>query len=509
MLPRCVPILILLSLAIAGCGANVSQLPVQRPPGTLIWTVAGASDISTLDPAQATDTASIDACQMLYEGLVRLNTAMHVVPAAADWWKESQHGLRYVFHLRRGLRFSSGTPLTASDVVASFRRALALGSGNGVMGGYLNELAIVRGQPAIFAPQPGRVEFLLSRPSPQFLPKLTFVGADIVDMRTVNRYGAVWTSHPDGLGPYRLVRWTPGVALTLAPNSHFLPHPPVRRLRMTFASQSAAVDAFASGRADIVTGLTPRPTIQHRYPSETQTFSRPALDFVIMNAHRHALANAHLRAAFAFAVDRDLLTHKLFGSAATPVGSVVPPALLPGAYQQVYDPQAALAQLKLSGHPYGRGLPHFRFIFPNTPTEVERASILQATWLRVLGLRVLTIPLPYAEYATAVRRGQFDLATVQWGAEYPDPANFLDRQLHGGSPGDLAGWNNVHFDRLIDASRLDGTDSPARRLALLGAAQLAAEKAPWIPLDSPVELTLVRNSIHGVTSTPEGLLGIG
>jgi peptide/nickel transport system substrate-binding protein/oligopeptide transport system substrate-binding protein len=496
---RRVTFLVLFSLVVTACGTRASPQGHPPPLHSIRWIIAGAAGITTLDPAQVADPNTAAVCGLLYDGLVRLNRKLQIVPAAARSWRESHHGFRYVFQLRQGLRFSNGTSLTNSDVVRSFRRAIELAFASGTEPD-LSEVALVNGQPAIYRAGHLGVEFLLSQPSPEFLAKLTFVGSDIVDMGTVARYGAVWTDHADGLGPYRVDGATAGSRLTVVRNPFFRPIPRLRRIAISFAPHaSSAVSAFVTGRADIVTGLQQLPANTKALSRDIHTAPQLALNYVLINTRVTPLTNWRLRRALGLAVDRGTLARAVFGRLAVANGSVVPPALLPSAAHQTFAPLAAAQQLTTAGYPFGGTVKPLELIYPRSPIERREAAILRSQWRSVLNVRVQPRPLSLTAYRIAISTGNFQLALAEWGARYPDPADFLDYQLSGGSPGNLAGWNYPPFDALVRSSRKQGIDSPNRRLLLFRAAAVAAQRAPWIPLSTPVQITLTRPGARTVS----------
>ena len=79
-------------------------------------------DPRSLDPALSTDVPTGRAVAYLYEGLTRFTPDARVEPALATRWESSPDGLTYTFHLRRGVTFHDGTPLTAGHVAARLRK---------------------------------------------------------------------------------------------------------------------------------------------------------------------------------------------------------------------------------------------------------------------------------------------------------------------------------------------------------------------------------------------------
>src|SRR5207302_7974616 len=94
------------------------------------------------DPTQSTDITTGEMVALAYDGLTQFDPDGKLLPALADRWTDSRGGtggaggaagtgLRYVFHLRAGVRFHDGTPLTPTAVRQSLLRVLAPGTRGG------------------------------------------------------------------------------------------------------------------------------------------------------------------------------------------------------------------------------------------------------------------------------------------------------------------------------------------------------------------------------------------
>ncbi len=476
---------------------------------SLRWTLAGTSDVSTLDPAQATDAASLAVASLLNEGLVRMDRRLRIVPGLANYWKVSADGLTYTFHLRPGQHFSNGDRVTSGDVAASLIRALGPASSNGIMGTYLDEIARANGSPDIYPLGSGEVGVHLSHPSASFLAKLTFVGASIVDMGVVRRYGSIWTTHEAGLGPFYLTSWNHGKNIVLHRNPYYFPKPPpVVRLTVQFApTVDKAVQDFAAQRTGIVSQLDGGTAVSSVNPAEIHSAPALALDYIVFNTRHSAVNNQYLRRALASAVNRKAMIKATFGPAAIPEASLAPPSLLPGIARETEDTSVAVQSMAQAGHAQGSSLRTLTLLYPKSATEEKRARFLTGEWQRVLGVHVRPVGLAVPVYDTAVREGKFDLALVQWAAEPPDASDFIVDQLQSRAPNNLSGWSNSHFDKLVRAAILAPVNSPERKRDLLAAAQIATTYAIWIPLDSPVQVALIRSDVKGLRLNPLGLTG--
>ncbi|HEY7975941.1 MAG TPA: ABC transporter substrate-binding protein, partial [Ktedonobacterales bacterium] len=127
-------LLALFALALAGCGlpwsqssARVSALPDAKQIVRMTIPIPNPR-VELLDPAyDYSEASSWQAQELVYSGLMTLDTSLRPVPALADQVAVSPDGLRYTFHLRRGARFSDGSPITSADAAFSIARLL-LGS---------------------------------------------------------------------------------------------------------------------------------------------------------------------------------------------------------------------------------------------------------------------------------------------------------------------------------------------------------------------------------------------
>src|SRR4051812_1328393 len=106
-------------LVVAGCGSS------GPPSRHELIDSRDNYDPRSLDPAVSTDVPTGRAVGYLFDGLTRFTPDAKVQPGLAERWDVSPDGMTYTFHLRSGVTFHDGSPLTARTVVASWHRALA------------------------------------------------------------------------------------------------------------------------------------------------------------------------------------------------------------------------------------------------------------------------------------------------------------------------------------------------------------------------------------------------
>lgn len=508
-------LLIVAAVLLAGCGGAAISTPAAHVTttrhltgGTLRWGIVGLSDLPTLDPALASDPASISVASLLYGGLVRLDGQARVVPDAARSWTITDQGKLYTFHLRHNLRFADGRAVTASDFAGALNRALGPEAGAGTAPLYLGLIqhglarvhGIVRFSRAISAVAPHTLQIRLSRPAAHFLAELAFPASYVPDPSLLGRYGASWTDHAAGFGPYRVRAWRHSRSLILERNPYyFAGQPRLKTIAIRFYDdQAQAIGAYRRGVLDLVSGLPPGATVPAGLPGAHRVPGL-ALDYLAFNTTRLPFRRAYARRAFA-AIWSSRVAERVSGRAAFASRGLVPSAfgLPPASTPHVGSAAAYLARAR---YPRGRGFPPITLVLPRDPHVYAVARALQAGWTQVLGVVVNLRELNPSTYTQVLNDRAFDLALVRWGADYPDPQDFLGTQL-GPTPDNVTGWSGRGYDRAVALADSYAPSDPRRISLFYTAAQMAAQHVPIVPLDEPALVALMSPSLRGVQLSP-------
>jgi ABC-type transport system substrate-binding protein len=225
--------------------ASARNAPSTAASGTL--TIDFATDFPTLDPAYWQGTQSSIPMQAIYQRLVTYaENSTRIIPDAATW-SVSPNGLTYTFHLKKGLSFSNGDPVTAEDVVYSLN-LLTLYDADGSEGPAPNGRTLsdivgynawfndgkkpalgVEGMSGLTAPNKSTVVIHLVTPQAYFLDELALESAAIIDRAVVKKYGVFnYELHAVGSGPYELLYWYQGEQMALRPNPYYTGPTPAR-----------------------------------------------------------------------------------------------------------------------------------------------------------------------------------------------------------------------------------------------------------------------------------------
>jgi peptide/nickel transport system substrate-binding protein len=440
-----------------------------------------------------------------YGYLLQLDEQAQVQPMLAESWRFLDQ-TTWEFNLRKGVTFHDGSPFTAEDVVATFKRVPNVPN---AAGPYTGALLGIKGVEAV---DPYTVRFLTDKPIPviphqiaqiPIIPKKIAETASTADFNTGK--AAI------GAGPYRFVKYIPGDQLVLERNeTYWGAKPEWQKVTFKFISDDAArVAALLSGDVDVVDFVPPtdvkrlreNPQIAvHVGPSDRVIYlwmdvERDNSPF-ITDASGHAgiknpFTDIRVRQAIGHAINRDVITGRVMDGLATPASELVPPGF--GGYNKdipipAYDPDLAKRLLAEAGLKDGFGVtihcPNDRY--------VNDARICQAVGqqLAQIGLKIKVETLPKSIFFPKVTEhgGQrFSLFLMGWGSSSGGEADALWQVLHSYDKTKSIGtWNLGHYsnpkvDALVD-SALSTLDRQARLKIEEEAMALAMQDGAVVPL---------------------------
>lgn len=445
------------------------------------------------------------------QGLVQFDAAGRTVPGLATSWRFADDGLSVIFRLRAA-KWSDGRPVTAEQVVLSFRRLLAPASRSPLkplFGRIVNAPQVANGRLApralgISAPVANVVEIRLSAPTPELLQLLALPDATVRRSGRDAPVGGAFVTEegaPASATQQRLVR---------NPDFHDAASVKLGALHLTAtADVTAAVARFTRNAADIVTGGGIGSL------GEVRTLTKPAVLHVepvrgvygyAANVRDGPLADVRVRTALAMAIDREALVRQQFtADEIAPLAAMLPDTLVaapvqPG-WSQISMEQrrdAARALLADAGHDATHPLT-ITLRLPAGRGHARLAAALAADWAP-LGVVAQPQPASDADHARALARGDFDLAVIERASPVDTPWALLEALGCGARTG---GYCNRSVDALV--ARALAARDPAQRAAALAEAQaLLLIDMPMIPLLVPVRWSLVGADVGGWTDNPGG-----
>ncbi len=490
--------------------------------GILRMSDEGENDLPSIDPPSpnAGDAQSNLVEGLIFGGLVRIDDKLHIQPNAASSWQISNGGKTYTFTLRKGLKFGDGTPISADDVVWSFNRAFSPDFASGAADYYLGHIVggsdvtnkkakTVKGIKAIGS---DKVQITLDQPEAVILYQLAYSVADIVPRHLIEKYGKTWTEHAVGIGPFTVKQWKHGQEIDLAPNPYYWRgQPKLKGVIVEFVqSADTAYNLYRTKAVDVM-GAIHFPNNRLGEVKSTPDFHEVAqlfTEYLTPNEHKAPFNNVLVRRAFSYAFDRAALA-RVLNNRVLPASGILPPGMPgfnPQLKGQVFNPTLAKQLLAQAGYPGGKGLPKITLSVDGGDSDgPTKANLLREYWKQVLGVDVSTPTIEHGAYNDALTARNYQIAFIAWGADYPDPQNFLSLQLQSGTGNNNGDYRNPTFDRLTMQADIMPVNSRERYELYRKAEQIAVNDAAWIVLDWAKADVLIRPSVHGLIVNALGL----
>lgn len=418
---------------------------------TVLWNDGqGSNGLPSIDPVSAYGQPPT---RILYDGLVGFRrtggaAGATLVPDLATSIPVPVDGGRtYAFRLRKGIRYSTGKPVLASDLRRALERTFHMGNTHLFMA--------IRGADACVQKPvscdlsagiltdntSGKVTFRLVKPDPEFLDELTLSAAAPVPPGTPNvdvGESVDVDSAVPATGPYMVAHFVQLRSVELVRNPHFREwsraakpdgYPDriiIRAIENTDAGRNAAVTQVLQGKADAVYGPFPdrAQELKTRYAAQLHLSTGKVMLWMAMTTKAPPFDDVRVRQAVNFAVDRDELVRRSGGSDAFHSGCQVLPPGFPG-----YAPYC----------PYTLDLAKAHRLVAQSGTKGDRVSITAPPSGRGVGQylkQVLTelgydarLAVPATEGAyyrqLYVRQQRDEVMHAGWIPDYPAASQFL------------------------------------------------------------------------------------
>jgi ABC-type oligopeptide transport system substrate-binding subunit/class 3 adenylate cyclase len=489
------------------------QWTPAEPPPTVDRTLRLASSFlpNDPDPRSAIAWPNIQICMQLFDRLVEAWPERTIVPSLAERWEISDDGLRYLFHLRTGLVWSDGTPLTAHDVEYGIKRVLEPSRPGSSVAIYF---VLENGQDYCLGRNDDRdavgvralddrtVEFRLVAPAPYFLSVMNRPDGGPQPRHAIEGDGDSWieTGAQIVSGPYRVAA-RDDETLVLERRDDYVNVP--RRgnvARIEYVQQSVAEGllAYERGEVDMVAvRYTPRLADRVIDPPAADTVVGPAAwtAYLAFDHSDPRMSNVLFRRALAHAIDRERLAELLPDNLLVATGGLVPPALQ-GHTPDIaprFDPDLARDLLARSGVTGTIQLASLR-------DWAEIVDVVADGWSDVLGLPVekptwtpehaWRLPRPWEEFIAPI-------VITGWLPGYSDPEYYLRLLLHSESRTNEGGYSHEPYDDLIERARRERNDR--ERLELYHAADrmAVADQVALIPIAYGRSTAIVKPHVQG------------
>ncbi|MCO5143474.1 MAG: peptide ABC transporter substrate-binding protein [Oligoflexia bacterium] len=470
------------------------------------------SEPPTLDWNLATDNVSITLLQNLMEGLASYNDKLEPVPALAENWKVSKDGKTYTYTLKKGIKWSDGTPLTAQHFWDSWERLLNPKTASeyayflfDVKGAQEYNEGKLTDSSKLGIKVVGDDKFVVTlNKRASFFPTIpTFTATFPIRKDLIAKHGDKWTmpGNMQVLGPFQLTEWKHDSKVVLQANpNYYNGKVALEKVNAYIVNEdTTAINMFESGSLHYVSRL---PALEiDRLKKSPAYKNAPFLRgyYYGFNMNKPPFNDVRVRKAFAHAIDRKQIVTLLKGGQ-IPTTSWVPKGM-PGYEPTVgldFDPKKAKALLAEAGYPEGKGFPDVTFMFDTRDDNKVIAERLQAMWRENLNVNLKAQNEDWKVYLNRLKSDVPAMFRLGWGADYPDPDNFLNL-FTSFSGNNHTQWKNKEYDNII--AKAAGEPNMAKRLRLYKQAQvlLTEKDVAIIPLFIDSLNVLVSPTVKGLS----------
>jgi peptide/nickel transport system substrate-binding protein len=485
----------------------------DKPTFTVGWTGA----VDSFNPFNGIVAESYEMWALMYDYMISWSDkdmAPEKTGGLAEDWETSPDGLTWTFHIRSGVMWNDGEPLTANDIAYTYNRILDGGPEAVTWGSYLKSVD------KITAPDDQTVVLQLSEPNSvlpllpmPIIPEHIWKDVDEDEVKTYPNEPESVDQPVVGSGPFELIEGkADGDIYRFTANPDYWGgEPNVGEVDYrVFRSQDTLVQALQAGEIDFAEDVTPLQIDQLESDPNivTNVGDSPSFDEIAFNTGsvdtktgdpigdpNPAVLDPKFRFALNFALDRQTLIDKVYQGDGKPGTTIVPPAYTqwvwtpddPDAY--AFDPERAKQLLDEAGYTVGsdgfRTMPDGEpigklqlYARSDSETSIGTMNFFKE-WLADVDIDSEVVTATSNKLTNIILDGDFDVFQWGWYVE-PDPDSVLSYFTCDQRGGWSDSWYcDPRYDQLYDAQHSE-TDPEQRQQDVFEMQQMLYDDAPYL-----------------------------
>lgn len=476
------------------------------------------SEPASLDPHKVESDVEFNLISDFFDGLVSVRNDGSIEPRLAEKWEEKDSTV-WTFHLRPGIKWSNGQPITAQDVVWSWQR-LANPKTASPYASYLgnmhieNAADIAQGtKPAdalgVKALDDSTLQITLTQPTAAFLSMLAHPSLVPLDKAIIEQYGEKWTQ-PDRFvssGAYTPKQWVVNEKIVAQRNPQYWDNDHTVINKVTYlpiSSETADINRYKAGEIDIVYTLpqTLFASLKKSIPDQVHVIPKLATYYFQFNTTKAPFNDARVRRALNMALDKNIIADKILGQGQIPAW-VISQKKIGGV--ELHSPDYAswdhgkrVAEAKKLLEEAGYNAAHpltFNLLYNTSENHKRIAIAVSSMWSKNLGVEAKLQNQEWKTMLDSMHSGNFDAVRYAWIADYDDAATFLNNFRTGDSE-NTTQYTNVVFDEALkNAAKADNVAQRGKYYQQ--AENQLAQDVPAIPVYHYVLAPLVKPFVGG------------
>ncbi len=484
------------------------------------------------DPQRSSFTSEIAILALNYEGLTRQDNDLNTVPAAAESWEFNEDLTQVTFHLREGLMYSDGSPLTAERFRYAAERTcdpktagqypsilfdiVGCAEFNGVDPADTAAYDAAKAALGVSAPDDRTLVVNLVAPAPYFPTVASLWVFYPAKQELIEQGGEAWWKDPAlqiGNGVFQMSSFDDTLQIGFVANENYWGgRALLDGIEYVYQGEaSIAIEAFRAGDLDIVdvdAAQIPVVTADPDLSDNVVQYAVASTYTLSFNLTMAPFDDIKVREAFSKAFDRETYCSVIRNGDCTPTLSWIPVGL-PGSIESDlygFDPEGAVAALAESSYGGADALPPITLYFNSNDTaNTARAEWVAGQYREILGIEITLAPTE-GTALTALRKDSTTfpqmLLVGGWIQDYPDPQNWLSVYWKCDATfAQRVGYCNEEIDAIL--TQADQLADPAERMPLYQqAGEMLVNDIPSPFLYNGSQTSLIADGVTGFTATP-------
>ncbi|NIY47070.1 ABC transporter substrate-binding protein [Cedecea colo] len=506
-------------ISAASSGAWAANVPQGTELATKQELVRNnGSEPASLDPHKVESDVEFNLISDFFDGLVAVRRDGSIEPRLAEKWEEKGSTV-WTFHLRPGIKWSNGQPITAEDVVWSWQRLVDPKTAS-PYASYLgnmhlqNAAEIAQGTKTadtlgIKALDDSTLQITLTQPTAAFLAMLAHPSLVPVDKTLLEKFGEKWTQPGNfvGSGAYKPVQWVVNEKIVAERNAQYWDNKHTVINKVTYlpiGSETADINRYKAGEIDIVYSLpqTLFASLKKSMPDQVHVTPKLATYYFEFNTTKAPFNDARVRRALNMALDKDIIADKVLGQGQIPAWVISQKKIggvelkSPDYASWSHEKRVEEAKHLLEAAGYNAAHPLSFNLLYNTSENHKRIAIaVSSMWSKNLGVVARLQNQEWKTMLDTMHSGNFDMVRYAWIADYDDASTFLNNFRTGDSE-NTSQYTNARFDEALkNAAKADNVE--ARGKFYQQAENQLAQDVPAIPVYHYVLAQLVKPFVGG------------
>ncbi|MFK3588676.1 peptide ABC transporter substrate-binding protein [Lactobacillus sp. 23-2] len=519
--------------ACAKSSSNSSSSNSKAPVGTsyeksINWMTT--SELESLDPAKADDTASEEQIANTYEGLYRLGKNSKAEPGVAVSSSVSKDGLTWTFNLRKNAKWSNGDPVTADDFVYAWRRQVDPKTASSQVNNYQgikNAIKISEGKKKVKTlgvKAEGKYKLVVQFETPvPYFKVVTAISLKPLDSKAVNKYGKKYGTKSEYAvynGPFTSAGWT-GSSLTwkLAKNKYYWDAKNVKLDSVNYSVQKTPAtdyNLYQTGKLDAAI-LDTQAAKSMKGKKGYTVLTLGNTTYLSYNYKKEKMfRNANLRRALSMAINRKQLLATIgdYNTQATTFSATnvvlddenfadyVEKHDTDNNKYVEYDKTEAQKYFKKALKELKTKKISFTLMADDDDSYKKQTEFIQSALTEAFGdqISVSVSNLPKTTRVARQLAGKYQVVLGGLTSDFPDPYHFLS-YMTSGQAYNFGKWTNKSYDKAVKASLT--MNKQKRKAALLKAEQIIINQQPVSPLYHMGQAWMIRPNIKNLVFNGE------